>query len=482
MNLFDLPNELVLLIFDHLPTSRNFTRLMRTRLVNRKFRDHVDGVVFRLRLLSDLLGFPWWVERVLRYRHVGWVGYVDAYLAYQVSREQSSETRLGQIGRVALALCEGDGRAVEMDVSACIDILVRLAAHRNAADMLGKPNDAKSDYRGSAFEADLFVAAVYMGCEAYVGRLVMAGAKILGTVAGPYVHSKLFGVASRAATLQGHVGIMKLFLLTAANDPGSGLLLRPSKQVILRDSATYGHRAAYDFALDILARDSRYAADGFESIVNITPWPDAYERAANLLEPEPRLETRRHQRSAIVGFHVSITRGHVEMVRYFLERGVNPDPEPEHWGTYNPYGHIAPLHAAVRCHNAEITRLLLDAGADPNWFPSHATVLRVAAWARNASIAKLLLERGADVNAGFPPPIVIAALKEDVAMFRLLREHGAKLDTPETGAWAMGLVRFHGLDSMADLLVDQGVGRNLAFHHVATEKEFKSDCYSKLWR
>lgn len=57
----------------------------------------------------------------------------------------------------------------------------------------------------------------------------------------------------------------------------------------------------------------------------------------------------------------------------------------------------SPLSAAAKAHSADIVRLLLDAGADPNhrdadgdFFPIH--------WASNAETAQLLCDAGADLS------------------------------------------------------------------------------------
>ncbi|CAJ2500327.1 Uu.00g031800.m01.CDS01 [Anthostomella pinea] len=62
----------------------------------------------------------------------------------------------------------------------------------------------------------------------------------------------------------------------------------------------------------------------------------------------------------------------------------------------------------------------------------------------------MLLDAEAKFNEGCPPPIVLAVFEEDVDMFRLLRKYGAKLDTPETGNWAMGVAQFYELQSITD--------------------------------
>ena len=70
----------------------------------------------------------------------------------------------------------------------------------------------------------------------------------------------------------------------------------------------------------------------------------------------------------------------------------------------------------------------------------------------NLALVGMLINHGQNINEGCPPPIVIAVLKEDLQMFRFLREKGAVIDTPETGPWAMTFAEAFGLDSMIDSL------------------------------
>jgi ankyrin repeat protein len=58
---------------------------------------------------------------------------------------------------------------------------------------------------------------------------------------------------------------------------------------------------------------------------------------------------------------------------------------------------VEPLHSAAAADQTEISRLLLDAGADPNAAQEGGFVpLHAAAQTGNAELAELLLERGAD--------------------------------------------------------------------------------------
>ncbi|KAI8629705.1 hypothetical protein F5Y19DRAFT_475154 [Xylariaceae sp. FL1651] len=86
----------------------------------------------------------------------------------------------------------------------------------------------------------------------------------------------------------------------------------------------------------------------------------------------------------------------------------------------------------------------------------------------NTTVVKLLLSQGVDIHECYPPPIVLAVFKERMDLFNLLREHDARLDTPETGGWAMALAKLHHLSSMVDVLVREGVGQDVVLHYVPT--------------
>ncbi|KAH8881148.1 hypothetical protein GQ53DRAFT_812868 [Thozetella sp. PMI_491] len=124
------------------------------------------------------------------------------------------------------------------------------------------------------------------------------------------------------------------------------------------------------------------------------------------------------------------------------------------------------LLQAVQNNDEAVAEILLDAGADPNWYPPTLTPLLVAAKQGNIALAKMLLDHGATPDEGQPPPIVAAVWKEHPEMFYLLRAYGARLDTPETGAWAMTVAMANSLDSMVDLLVRESVSVNEVLHRV----------------
>jgi hypothetical protein len=163
--------------------------------------------------------------------------------------------------------------------------------------------------------------------------------------------------------------------------------------------------------------------------------------------------------------------GHVDMVRYFLGR-ISPNDERagRNAGTLIGARCCRPLVSAVANGNEEVVRLLLEHDADPNWFSRMETPLMVAARKRAVTIARILLDAGADVNDGCPPPIVLAVWKEDREMYDLLRKYGANINS-HTGGWAMAIAKREGLESMVQLLVQEGMNEDMVLSRVPEERE-----------
>ncbi|KAI1737502.1 ankyrin [Xylaria scruposa] len=471
MQLFDFPPELMHLVFDHIVTSRVIQRVMRIRTVDRQFKTYIDDSIFRLGLLSHLVGCPEYVEKYLAPRRLNFMKqsslYFKSYITYQVLREQSSTSLFGRIRRAAEALCENDGDTGNEAIMACIKSLIPLALAGNTVDkLLSEPKtDDPDDSSDEDLEADTYVAAVYLGKQSYVESLTADGTKFCKVMGRSDVCSTIFGDDFHAATMGGNLDMIKFLLSCTAEYRDTGVLTASQQRSILWDAAQYGHEAAFNFALDKRPISLPFKPTGCKDSLMLgrvyrrALIPEHFERLDAILVPDCKSWSGLHKPVAYPdcasqSLRRGVNVGNVRTVRYFLDKGVDPN-------FTSSVNYSNPLVSAIDRDNETIIRMLLEAGADPNLPVPPYSALVHAVWKGSRSSVKLLLSHSMDINQGRPPPIVIAVLKENMEMFRLLRDNGATLDTPETGAWAMKVAKLHGLSSMVDVLVREGVDQDL---------------------
>ncbi|KAI0185851.1 ankyrin repeat-containing domain protein [Xylaria flabelliformis] len=439
MQLFDLPTELAQLAFDHIVMSRWCKRAMRIRIVNRQFKAYVDDSIFRLGLLRNLsISTIQTIDRNLydRFVHQASLSYICSYISYRVLRDHSTTSLLGRVRQAAKTLCENDGNTETEAIMACANFLIPLALENEVFDRLLEERETDGSDNSDDLKADIYVAAIYLSKKSYVERLIADGIKFCELPGRLGVCSTIFGDDLSAAAMRGNLDMIELLLSYTSEYHQTGVLSFSEQWGIIWGASRYGHEAAFDFALDkrtIIYSDISIEADirMLKEIIRVIPIPKNFERAARIIGPfDGSWSTSWLQRSA--------RRGHVQMVRYFLDKGVKPN-------------HIT-LVLAIGAGNETIVRMLLDAGADPNLPGPMYTALGNAVWKGSESIVKLLLSHSVDINEGSPPPIAIAVLKENMEMFRLLRDNGARLDTPETGRNLLKSVKEKGLSSMVDVL------------------------------
>ncbi|KAI1428110.1 ankyrin repeat-containing domain protein, partial [Xylaria sp. FL1777] len=473
--LFDLPPELVALAFEAIVLSRTWKRFMRLRFVSRRFKFFVDNTIFRLGLLkgfaerSSICG-P--TERRLTHP------FLIEYMAYQVWATRKPNSLYGRIRRVAVAFCERSGNTGDNALMETLKTLCGLPRYgrsdprdplswsRYSLFMRGSSSPWTEDPSPIELEKDLCVAAIYLGCRDHIKDLIVRGWQFcsLGTIKD--VVSRLFGPAFEVAAVRGDVSMLRLLLSSNPNYNPNEYLPWHLQSVILRNAATVGHKHAFKFALDCpaLAVSENLASEEPDEVV----WDPEYRKYTHVfLEPPPLSELLHRVPSSTHTykdnlFLIKARKAQAEVVRRLLSIG-RPPHEAARWKpSEEEYSLNGPLIGTVEERDPKTVRLLLQQGEKPynRLFRYSCTPLMTAVQFLNLPIAKMLLEAGADPNDGCPPPIAIAIVKEDTAMFRLLRESGARLDTPETGGWAMAIAQFYGFESMIEMLVQEGVKRD----------------------
>ncbi|KAI1352886.1 ankyrin [Xylaria sp. FL0043] len=380
MDLFELPLELVQLIFEQVVSSRSFQRVMRIRIVNHQFKSHIDHSIFRMRYLSRLVGPPNYIQGLSRRNRPqrGFFSYVQSYIMYQVLRETSSRSPLGRIGQAGRAICEIDGKTGNEAIAARISSLTRLAMYININGLLRKPKaEEPEECSDRHLEADIYISAIYFGKQSYVESLTKNNnnklLEVLGTDLG--FRSTVFGTAFHAATMQGNHDMIQL-LLTCIDAYGNADLLRSKQGEILLAASSYRHQAIVEFAFNMraitlpeqgLQRRTDPDFRVLQTVFRSMPSAQTCERIAVMLGPDDGMSRSFGKRVSNSWLRRSVFLGNTELVRYLLDKGANPD-----------YGEGGPLLAAIRTDNETMVRMLLDAGADPNLPPQR--ILPPEAW------------------------------------------------------------------------------------------------------
>lgn len=131
----------------------------------------------------------------------------------------------------------------------------------------------------------------------------------------------------------------------------------------------------------------------------------------------------------------------IALVKLLLEKGidVNTNHGTPACGCDKTKGHGTALQRAVKQRDEEMTRLLLDHGANPDLQDGPmGNPLQEAAKVGDFQLVKLLVEHEADVNLvlnGLASPLIAAAKSDDAKIVRYLIEHGADINIADEHGW-----------------------------------------------
>ena len=123
------------------------------------------------------------------------------------------------------------------------------------------------------------------------------------------------------------------------------------------------------------------------------------------------------------------------------------------------------FQAAVDKGKTEIARLLLENGAEMDWYFSAA--LRNAVFIGHTATVQMLLEHGADTSAENEEPLRVAAGSGHTEIVRLLLKHGADVNAPDAMKWAV----LGGHTEIVRLLIVNGSRDGSIALRIATQKK-----------
>jgi ankyrin repeat protein len=132
--------------------------------------------------------------------------------------------------------------------------------------------------------------------------------------------------------------------------------------------------------------------------------------------------------------HAAVNNKSIEGVRSILNKGGDPNCETDD-------KKFTPLRVAAAHGLLEITRLLLDAGADVNSVNIEGiTPLKEAAQIGATEVVELFIERGANLDLApyviKDGPLIVAGANDYIEVVRLLLKAGANCRAQQSGGWS----------------------------------------------
>jgi Ankyrin repeats (3 copies) len=318
----------------------------------------------------------------------------------------------------------------------------------------GPPCDWDKNIYEDEAATHLFVAAVYTNSDSLVRQMIDP----IAERPDARVFSSVFGSAYSAASQQGNRELL-LLLLERLYDPNIRWHFSARSQAAIF-AVQRGHLDAGSLFLStdstkwshwrytLPQEPGRYTREEYECLFKMlnTPNLDLFCCSMEFL-----------QNTIVKGtlpwnipdrlFFVHSARGYVEMVKHLIEK-LDFLPQRE--------AVCRTVYFACRNGHIDMVKLLLPY---VDTVPSDAMAY-AAAGGHLDIIRMLATDDRFDINAQarkYPPPIVSAVQLEHIPMFRFLRERGASLDTPQCGRQAVSIAKGAGLDSMLEILAEEGV-------------------------
>ncbi|MCL7034494.1 hypothetical protein MKW94_018521, partial [Papaver nudicaule] len=142
-----------------------------------------------------------------------------------------------------------------------------------------------------------------------------------------------------------------------------------------------------------------------------------------------KIDVDSKDRSGHTPLYHAIVKGHLDTVRYLVEKGANPDASNDKTFT--------PLHYAAKSGDTKIITLLLSRGVHVDAAISTGTALQHAAGHGHPDAVKLLLDHGANPNGVncqcMLRPLIVTILCESWECMELLLQAGADPNAVSSG-------------------------------------------------